>query len=156
MKRFQVFEKALAMKELPSPQDPKTFERSKLDWNEAERDGHGACLRLYREALRLRREHPVFRPKERTSMRVAELSCGILAIRARAADDDWLLLCDLRGGHQGNLRDEPICHLDAPRHWHVRLSSNDPKFGGPDSVSFDPLSGKLVFQMPEVLVLQAE
>jgi maltooligosyltrehalose trehalohydrolase len=156
MKRFPVFEKALVMHDLPSPQDAKTFERSKLDWSESERDGHGACLRLYREALRLRREYAAFRPTDRSEMQVSELRCGVLAIRVRAAEDDWLILCDLRGGHQGNLHDDPIGHLDSPRRWHVRLSSNDPKFGGPDSVSFDPLSGKLVFQMPEVLVLRAE
>lgn len=156
LQRHPVFATALETKGLPSPQDAATFERSKLNWDESERDGHGACLRLYREALRLRHAHSVFRPKNRASTRMDALSCGVLAIRARDADEDWLVLCDLRGGHQGNLQSEPFCKIDPARHWRVMFSSNDPKFGGPDSVSFDPLSGKLVFQMPEVLVLKAE
>jgi len=156
LQRFPVFATALESNDLPAPQAEATFERSKLNWAESEIDGYGACLRLYREALSLRHAHSVFRPKNRASTRVEALSCGVLAIRARDTGEDWLLLCDLRGGHQGNLQSEPFCEIDSALHWRVRFSSNDPKFGGPDSVSFDPLSGKLVFQMPEVLVLQAE
>jgi maltooligosyltrehalose trehalohydrolase len=127
-----------------------------LRWEEAGREGHGACLRLYREALRLRREHAVFRPQDRANTHVAELSCGVLAIRAQAEEEDWLVLCDLRGSHGGNLNDEQFCTLAAGAAWQNVFSSNDPKFGGPDSVSFDPTTGKLVFQRPEVLVLRAK
>jgi maltooligosyltrehalose trehalohydrolase len=154
--RFPIFEEALTLRDLPSPQAPETFEQSKLRWEEAGREGHGACLRLYREALRLRREHAVFRPKDRASTRVAELSCEVLAIRAQAGDEDWLLLCDLCGGHGGDLRGEPFCQLDAAQHWRTVFSSNDSKFGGPTSASYDPVSGVFDFQMPEVLVLRAE
>lgn len=156
MKRFPVFEKALVMEGLPAPQAPETFLRSKLKWEESEVAGHGACLRLYREALRFRREHAAFRPADRAHTRVAELSSGVLAIRAKLPGDDWLLLCDLRGGHHGNLRDDPFCALDGGKSWHIRFSSNDANFGGPETVSYDAHSGKLVFQMPEVLVLHAE
>ena len=65
MQQFPVFKEALAHHALPSPQAAETFEKSKLRWEEAERDGHGACLRLYREVLRLRRENPAFRPQDR-------------------------------------------------------------------------------------------
>jgi maltooligosyltrehalose trehalohydrolase len=156
MKRFPVFAEALVLQELPDPQAEETFEHSKLDWAESEHAGHGACLRLYREALRLRRENAAFRPTDRAHTQIAELSCGVLAIRAQRGEEDWLVLCDLRGGHFGNLSTEPFCELSPGRMWHTRLSSNDPKFGGPDSVSFDGVSGKLAFQMPEVLVLKAE
>jgi len=156
MRRFPIFARALVVRDLPAPQASTTFERSKLNWAEAEREGHGACLRLYREALRLRHSHPAFRPQDRLSTRVEELSCGVLAIRTKQAGDDWLVLCDLRGGHQGDLHAEPFCRPPPERRWRACFSSNDPNFGGPDSVSFDPLSGKLVFQMPELLVLRAE
>ncbi len=155
MRRFPVFQKALTLHELPSPQAPETFQQSKLQWDEAERAGHGACLRLYRKALQLRRDHEVFRPKDRASTQVAELPCGVLAIRAQSADDDWLVLCDLRGGHRCNLQDEPFTQPRGSGHWQTILSSNDPAFGGSDSVSYDPACGKVVFQIPEVLVLRA-
>ncbi len=42
---------------VPDPQDPATFERSKLDWSELESDRGRRMLAIYRELTRLRREH---------------------------------------------------------------------------------------------------
>ncbi|OUS96590.1 malto-oligosyltrehalose trehalohydrolase [Rhodococcus sp. NCIMB 12038] len=42
--------------DVPDPQDPETFERSKLDWDELVRDPHARLLECYRSLLRLRRE----------------------------------------------------------------------------------------------------
>lgn len=42
---------------VPDPQDPETFERSKLDWAEATTGRHAVLLDFYRELARLRREH---------------------------------------------------------------------------------------------------
>ncbi len=156
MEKFSIFEKELARHDWPSPQASETFEQSKLRWEESESEGHGACLRLYREALRLRREHAVFRPKDRSGFQVEALSCEVLAIRNRNEEEDWLLLCDLRGGHQGNLNEEPFCALSDGRRWRPILSSNGLQFGGPDSSSLDVSSGRLEFRVPEVLVLRAE
>jgi maltooligosyltrehalose trehalohydrolase len=43
---------------VPDPQDPATFERSKLDWSEAESERGRRLLAVYRELARLRRELP--------------------------------------------------------------------------------------------------
>ncbi|MET2010711.1 malto-oligosyltrehalose trehalohydrolase [Microbacterium chocolatum] len=43
---------------VPDPQDPETFERSKLKWEEATGGRHARLLSLYRELARLRREVP--------------------------------------------------------------------------------------------------
>ncbi|MFH8250090.1 malto-oligosyltrehalose trehalohydrolase [Microbacterium sp. B2969] len=43
---------------VPDPQDPTTFERSKLRWDEASTADHARLLALYRSLARLRREHP--------------------------------------------------------------------------------------------------
>jgi maltooligosyltrehalose trehalohydrolase len=42
---------------VPDPQDPETFERSKLDWSELEGERGRRLLGVYRELARLRREH---------------------------------------------------------------------------------------------------
>ena len=42
---------------VPDPQDPATFERSKLDWSEPERDRGARLLTVYRQLAALRREH---------------------------------------------------------------------------------------------------
>ena len=154
--KYPVFEKELALRDFPSPQARETFEQSKLRWDETEQKGHGGCLRLYRAALRLRGEHSAFRPRDRAHTQVAELSCEVLAIRARDADEDWLLLCDLRGGHRGDLRAEPFCALEGARQWRQVLSSNAAEFGGRDAPAFDAATASFDFQMPETLVLRAE
>ena len=41
--------------EIPDPQDPQTFQRSKLDWSELDADEHAKLLRLYRDLIALRR-----------------------------------------------------------------------------------------------------
>ncbi|MDT9595341.1 malto-oligosyltrehalose trehalohydrolase [Nocardioides zeae] len=43
---------------VPDPQDPATFERSKLDWSEAEGGRHAVLLEAYRSLARLRRAYP--------------------------------------------------------------------------------------------------
>ena len=42
---------------VPDPQDPATFERSKLDWSELESERGLRMLAVYRDLARLRREH---------------------------------------------------------------------------------------------------
>jgi maltooligosyltrehalose trehalohydrolase len=41
--------------EIPDPQDPQTFQRSKLDWSELDAGDHARLLALYRDLIALRR-----------------------------------------------------------------------------------------------------
>jgi maltooligosyltrehalose trehalohydrolase len=44
--------------DVPDPQDPATFQRSRLDWSEPEREPHAGLLDWYRRLIRLRRDWP--------------------------------------------------------------------------------------------------
>lgn len=44
--------------EIPDPQDPQTFQRSKLDWDEVDTGEHGRLHRLYRDLIALRHSDP--------------------------------------------------------------------------------------------------
>ncbi len=44
--------------EVPDPQDPETFRRSKLDWDELGKPGHVEILGLYKRLIALRRSRP--------------------------------------------------------------------------------------------------
>jgi maltooligosyltrehalose trehalohydrolase len=46
------------LEDVPDPQDPATFIRSKLDWGELERLEHAEVLTVYRELIALRRRVP--------------------------------------------------------------------------------------------------
>lgn len=54
---------------IPDPQEPATFERSKLDWGERERGEHRRVLEMYGELLALRRTDPVLKRVRREGMR---------------------------------------------------------------------------------------
>jgi len=43
--------------DIPDPQDPVTFESSRLRWDELEQPSHASMLAWYRDLVRLRREH---------------------------------------------------------------------------------------------------
>jgi maltooligosyltrehalose trehalohydrolase len=44
--------------EIPDPQDPATFERSKLDWGEIDDGEHGRLRQVYRQLIALRHNEP--------------------------------------------------------------------------------------------------
>ena len=44
--------------DVPDPQDPETFRRSKLAWDEVTKDPHAELLGWHKELIRFRRDHP--------------------------------------------------------------------------------------------------
>ena len=53
---------------VPDPQDPETYERSKLDWSEATTGRHAVLLEVYRDLARLRRSEPALTDPAFTSV----------------------------------------------------------------------------------------
>ncbi|MFP5502075.1 MAG: DUF3459 domain-containing protein, partial [Candidatus Sericytochromatia bacterium] len=90
-KHFAAFRDPEARKRIPDPQAPGTFEASKLDWAERERDPHRNVFTAYRELLWLRREDPVI-----THARRDELEAGaageVLWVRLAHAGQARLVL----------------------------------------------------------------
>lgn len=71
---------------VPNPQDPETFERSKLDWAEASAGDHARLLQLYRDLAALRREWPELTDPSFAALRAesAEGASGEVGARAFA------------------------------------------------------------------------
>jgi maltooligosyltrehalose trehalohydrolase len=86
---------------VPDPQDPATFERSRLDWSEPEREPHARLLTWYRELLALRRQRPDLRdPRlDRVSVtwqdRRLRSVRGACTVLVNLAGDAWT--CDVAG-----------------------------------------------------------
>jgi maltooligosyltrehalose trehalohydrolase len=57
-RREEFAEHGWATEDVPDPQDPATFERSKLAWSELDDDKHADVLDFYRRLLGLRRSRP--------------------------------------------------------------------------------------------------
>ena len=113
-------------------QDPcakETFEASKLDWTDAERNNR--ILDLHRDLLQIRREDPVFSSWKRGEYDAAILTDRALVIR-RFSDDhgDRLLIVNLDRDLHLNPAPEPLLAPEEGRWWEVLLSTEDPKYGG--------------------------
>ncbi|MBX0329739.1 malto-oligosyltrehalose trehalohydrolase [Oscillochloris sp. ZM17-4] len=79
--------------ELPDPQDPATFARSKLDHGLRERGRHRVLRELYRELLRLRRELPALRAESLDDLEVLavdEAARTMALARRSAGGEAWL------------------------------------------------------------------
>ncbi|MFE5478244.1 malto-oligosyltrehalose trehalohydrolase [Nocardia sp. NPDC056541] len=59
-RRAEFAEHGWSSDEVPDPQDPDTFTRSKLDWTEVGREPHARLLACYRGLLALRKSRPEF------------------------------------------------------------------------------------------------
>jgi maltooligosyltrehalose trehalohydrolase len=84
--------------DVPDPQDPATFERSRLDWTEQGQERHAGLLAWYRRLIALRRQVP-----ELTEPRLALVSAecdaeagwllvrrGAVAVAANLGPGDWV------------------------------------------------------------------
>lgn len=70
---------------VPDPNDPATFERSKLNWSEASEGDHAQMLTGYRALARLRREHPELTDPTRTGQSAENIGPGRWILRRGAA-----------------------------------------------------------------------
>ncbi len=153
-KGFEAFRDPHARRKIPNPQKVETFEASKLRWEELREKNRAPVLELYRACLALRKAELAFRPQNRDRFQVEELQWGVGAMRLKDDDGDWLLLCDVTGGHGGSLQEEWVCEVKPGRQWSVVLSSNERRFGGSGPIAFDPAARTVQFPTSELLVLR--
>lgn len=117
--------------EPPDPADPGTFRRSVLDWSLRRSDGHAQMLRLYRDLIRLRREHAALHRARRDT---------VTAHHDRDAATLTLVYRD-PGGHPlaviANLAGDTqeVSPRLPPGHWALQLDSADLKHGGSGSTA---------------------
>lgn len=142
--RFPEFRDPAIARTIPDPQSTETFMRSKLDWSEIHQPPHSQLIALYQECLRLRASDPVLRPVNRRGWEVLESS--VAALRYSGTGCDWLILT-----HLSNCPETAVLPSAC---WRCVLSTNEARFGGSGASGFDPKSGTVAFNGPELLVLQ--
>jgi maltooligosyltrehalose trehalohydrolase len=115
---------------LPDPSDLTTFERSKLDWSEAER--HAGMLALHRDLLALRRNDETF--SQRAERRIDGAVIGDAALLVRYLTPDpaghRLLLVNLGRDLQIGVVAEPLLAPPDGHRWTVAWSSENPAYDG--------------------------
>jgi maltooligosyltrehalose trehalohydrolase len=118
------------------PDDPKTFEKCKLDHSERER--HREIYALHRDLIRLRKSEEAFKRQEYGAVDGAVLGLDAFVLRFfTSSGDDRLLVVNF--GPDLHLRPAPEPLLAPPhdKEWDVAWSSEDPKYGGCGSPQLD-------------------
>jgi maltooligosyltrehalose trehalohydrolase len=82
---------------VPDPQDPETFLRSKLDWNEREREPHATLLAWHKTLIRLRRSVPVLTDSQLENVQVSFNEAAQWLVMQRSA---VTLVCNLASRRQ--------------------------------------------------------
>ena len=114
---------------IAEPDDPATFERSRLDL--AERERHAPVYRLHEDLLRLRREDAVIRAQRRDRIRGAVLDDAAFLLRWFGSDDDdRLLVVNLGADLIYDPAPEPLLAPVPGARWRLVWSSEHPRYGG--------------------------
>jgi maltooligosyltrehalose trehalohydrolase len=119
-----------AQAQLPVPDDPATFERCKLDWDE--RDLHVTHRRLHRDLIALRRTDAAFRRQTAGAVDGAVLAADAFVLRysAAAVEDERLLLINFGIDISAGAFPEPLVAPPTDHAWRVRWSSEDLIYAG--------------------------
>jgi maltooligosyltrehalose trehalohydrolase len=129
LRQFPALAAPEMQRRLSDPADPATFEQSKLDLSERER--HAETYALHRDLLALRREDAVFASQRAGGLDGAVLSREAFVLRYfDGAQGDRLLLVNLGRELSIDPAPEPLLAPPGGAHWELRLSSDDPRYGG--------------------------
>jgi maltooligosyltrehalose trehalohydrolase len=114
---------------LSDPSDPSTFERSKIDWNECDRNS--AALDLHRDLIRLRKEDSTFARQDAKNLHGAVIGPEAFLLRwLYNTPDDRLLLVNLGRDFRWFPAAEPLLAPPVGMNWKLLWSSDEPKYGG--------------------------
>lgn len=119
---FPAFQDEQLRDTIPDPQAESTFLRSRLQLGE--RETHAGVYALYRDLLKLRREHAALQSVDRRDCEATALSTELLRVHRRANDQEILLLANFG----------PEISIPLEGDWAVLLSTDDAQYGGSSSV----------------------
>jgi maltooligosyltrehalose trehalohydrolase len=121
----------------PDPTSLRSFEASKLDFSEVEKNG--PVYRLHCDLLKLRREDPVFCLQGEFGIDGAVLSPSAFVIRYFSPDylNDRLLVVNLGAELHLESAPEPLLGPPAGKQWDVLWSSDAPGYGGCGTAPLD-------------------
>jgi maltooligosyltrehalose trehalohydrolase len=140
--------------QVPDPQDPATFARSRLDWTAPEREPHRTLLALHRELIALRR-HPALQQPDKAAIEVEVHGAERVLVVRRRHEHHVAALVLCFAAEQIELR------LALPAGiWHARFDSEDRRFRGRGSTVAGELSSdgstSLVLAPSSALLLTLE
>jgi maltooligosyltrehalose trehalohydrolase len=134
---------AETQKLLPIPHDAHTFENSKLNWDEREKNE--GLVNLHRDLIKLRREDSRFRLQIRGGIDGAVLGYECFVLRFFGEnDDDRLLIVNLGCRTELTPLSEPLLAPPFNREWELIWTSDSTRYDGPGRVDIVPDEGWLL------------
>jgi maltooligosyltrehalose trehalohydrolase len=122
--------------ELADPSSRDSFEKSKLDWSECQRNE--SILELHRDLLQLRREDPIFRLQDWSMIDGAVVATEAFLLRWLPEDENDRLLCvNLGRDFEWRPTGEPLSAPPAGKEWRLLWSSESFEYGGAGTPPFD-------------------
>jgi maltooligosyltrehalose trehalohydrolase len=161
--RFSSFSSPAARTRIPDPQVLDTFERSRLRWDERDREPHASTLRLYRALLRLRRGEPALGGAAAADaaggLDVRALDKRTLVLRRDGPDGSALLVAVCLHEHGAATISAPLATLPpGATGWTVVLTSEERAFAvDPQPPAVDARADlvRIDFLRPAAVVLKA-
>jgi maltooligosyltrehalose trehalohydrolase len=135
IRRFRSQSGAEALRLVPDPADPTSFERCKLD--PAERSSRGEWIALHRDLIALRRADPAFRVTTDFDGAVLGEEAFVLRFFVPALGDRLLVMNLGRDLHLDPAPEPLLAPPGMAMQWHVIWSSEDPKYGGQGTAPLD-------------------
>lgn len=111
--------------EAPDPQDVKTFEQSKLQWDLLNKDGHKQMLAFYKELISLRKQLPALSTLNRKNLKTSVNEADKTLLLERWHEDQ--AVCCLMNFSS---EERPV-NLPQNQQWKSVLNSADPEWNGP-------------------------
>ncbi|MDC7784691.1 malto-oligosyltrehalose trehalohydrolase [Rhodoplanes sp. TEM] len=146
---------SVAAVETDRPGAPETFEKSRLDW--AERDRNAQALALHRDLITLRRADPGLSTYERLDGAV--LSDDAFLVRffcgGAVASADRLLIVNVGREVAPRIVPEPLLAPPPGRDWRMLWSSEDAAYGGDGARSPLAADGAWVFPGRTAVLMEA-
>ena len=114
---------------LADPADPTTFLKSKLNWDECDRNSD--TIALHRDLMRMRREDPTFARQDGANLYGAVIGPEAFLLRwLYNTADDRLILVNLGRDLNWSPAAEPLLAPPPQTTWLTSWSSEEPEYGG--------------------------
>lgn len=123
--RRQEFKEFHAEGETPDPQSEDTFNRSKLNWNELEKESHQAMFRYYQALISLRKSNAVLKSNDRKNIKV-DFNEQDKTLVLHRWNKEQAVLCLM------NFSDEhkTVLVKDSQKQWEKAIDSSNAQWGG--------------------------
>jgi len=128
LKQFPSLQDDSFVEWMPDPAQPSTFERSKLNWPEAEASGH--VIALHRDLIALRQQTPAIAGNGDVDGSVLAQSAFLLRFFSPDPLDERLLIVNLGQDLPVMSRADPLLAAPSGTRWSVEWASEEFVYGG--------------------------